>query len=170
MKHIVILLILSFSTLALGQQSITDGSLLEHLAGDWVLSGTIGGVKTTHDITAEWVLQHQYIQLHEISREKDSTGHPAYEAIVYLGWEKKSQEYGCFWMDITGAGAFSEQGIGRGKSDGNKIPFLFKGAPGNDFHNTFVYDATADSWQMLMDGEDKGTLQPFARVTLTRKK
>jgi hypothetical protein len=44
-----------------------------------------------------------------------------------------------------------------------------KGADGSPFHNTFVYDRQADSWQWLMDGEQGGTLVPFARVTLTRK-
>ena len=31
--------------------------LLDHLAGQWVLQGTIAGKQTTHDVQAEWVLK-----------------------------------------------------------------------------------------------------------------
>jgi hypothetical protein len=43
------------------------------------------------------------------------------------------------------------------------------GNDGNVFHTTFVYDSDADTWQWLMDSEENGKLQPFARVKLTRK-
>ncbi len=35
-----------------------DDSLLERLAGKWVLKGTIAGKETIHDVTAQWVLAH----------------------------------------------------------------------------------------------------------------
>jgi hypothetical protein len=52
------------------QQPTFHDALLDHLAGSWVLQGTIAGRPTTHDITAEWVLAHQYLRLQEVSREK----------------------------------------------------------------------------------------------------
>jgi hypothetical protein len=53
---------------------------LDHLIGNWVLRGELAGKTTTHDIKSEWVLGHQYMCLHEISRETktDSDAHPAY--------------------------------------------------------------------------------------------
>jgi hypothetical protein len=30
--------------------------LLDHLAGQWILQGTIAGKRTTHDVQVEWVL------------------------------------------------------------------------------------------------------------------
>jgi hypothetical protein len=105
----------------------------------------------------------------EVSREKDAKGQAAYEAIVFIGWDQASGQYACLWLDTTGGGGLTGQAIGHAKRDGDKIAFLFKGADGSLFHTTFVYDKSSDSWQWLMDGEEGGKLQPFARVKLTRK-
>ncbi len=143
--------------------------LLDHLVGTWVLRGTIGGSETTHDIDAEWVLGHQYVRLHEVSREKDAQGRPAYEAIVFIGWDEPSSGYACLWLDSTGGGGLKGEAIGHAKRSGDEIPFLFRAGDGSLFHTTFVYCAELDVWDWLMDGEDGGKLQPFARVRLTRK-
>ena len=50
----------------------------------------------------------------------------------------------------------------------NPIPFLFKVGRGA-FHTTFVYAPATDTWQWLMDDESSGKLEPFARVTLTKR-
>jgi hypothetical protein len=107
-----IILLVNFITLSvLAQQTTFQDSLLDRMTGEWVLSGTIAGKETTHDINVEWVLAHQYIQLHEISREKDSTGQAEYEAIVYIGWEQAIDEYTCLWLDITGNSGLSANAI-----------------------------------------------------------
>ena len=61
------------SSSALAQPTFQD-PLLDHLIGTWVLQGSIAGRETTHDIVATWVLGHQYVRLHEVSREKDAKG------------------------------------------------------------------------------------------------
>lgn len=143
--------------------------LLDHLTGKWVLRGTIAGRKTTHDIVAEWVLGHQYVRLHEVSREKDAKGQAAYEAIVFIGWDQSASRYACLWLDSTGGDGLSDQAIGHAKRGGDGIAFLFKGKDGSIFHTTFAYGKSTGTWQWLMDGEENGKLQPFARVNLTRK-
>ncbi len=67
-KIILLVVLVSFSISA--QQTTFQDSLLDHMIGKWVLQGTIAGKETTHDVIAEWVLSHQYLQLHETSREK----------------------------------------------------------------------------------------------------
>lgn len=161
------IMLLSFSASA--QEPASQDSLLDHLTGKWVLQGTIAGKETTHDIVSEWVLGHEYVRLHEVSREKDTKGQPAYEAIVFIGWDKPSGEYACLWLDSTGGGGLSAQAIGHAKRSGEKIMFLFKGQDGSIFHTTFAYSKAADTWKWLMDGEEGGKLQPFARVTLTKE-
>ncbi len=49
------------------------------------------------------------------------------------------------------------------------MAFVFKGADGSLFHTTFTCDRQAGAWHWLMDGEEGGKLQPFARLTLTRR-
>ena len=63
--------------------------LLDHLIGKWVLRGTIAG-KRRRTTSFEWVLGHQYVRLHEVSREKNAKGQAAYEAIVFIGWDQPS--------------------------------------------------------------------------------
>jgi hypothetical protein len=143
--------------------------LLEHFAGRWVLQGTIAGKTTTHDIAAEWVLDHLYLKIQEISREKDATGKAAYAAIVFIGWDEAGKQYSCLWLDTTGGGGLSAPAIGHGKRSGDRIEFLFKGDDGSVFHTVFAYSQSTDTWEWIMDGEEGGKLRPFARVKLTKR-
>jgi hypothetical protein len=92
------------------QTSRPAGELLERIVGRWVLEGTIAGKTTTHDVDASRVLNGQYVQLHEVSREQDAQGRPAYEALVYLTWEQARGEYSCQWLDSTSNAGLSKWG------------------------------------------------------------
>ncbi len=151
------------------QASRPPRELLERIAGSWVLQGTIDGKTTTHDVVASSVLNGQYVQLHEVSREQDAQGRPAYEAIVYLTWEESRGEYSCLWLDSTSNAGLSNGVLGRAKPSGDELRLLFKYPDGSGFHTTFAYDRKADTWQWRMDGEEKGRLVPFARVSLRRR-
>jgi hypothetical protein len=150
-------------------QSVFNDPLLDRMVGNWILEGTIEGKPTTHEVAVEWVLSHQYLRLHEVSREKDAKGLAAYEAIIFLGWDERSKEYACLWLDNTGGGGLAGQAIGHAKRSGNEMAFLFKGGNGSLFHTTFVYDKGTNTWQWGMDGEEGGKLQPFARLKLGKK-
>ena len=171
MKTILSIIILAtlVSVTASAQPTTFQDSLLDHLVGNWTLHGTIASGETTHDVAVGWVLGHQYLQIHEISYEKNPDGSPVYEAIVYIGWDQPAGQYACLWLDVTGGGGLNGQAIGHGKRGHNEIPFLFNGSDGSTFHNTFVYDSTKGSWKWLMDNESNGKLQPFARLVLARK-
>ena len=145
-------------------------SLLERLVGRWVLRGTIAEGQTTHDVTAEWVLGHQYVRLAEVSREKDARGRPAYEAIVFIGADPDGDGYACLWLDSTGGGGLKGEALGHAPHARDSLAFVFKSPDGSRFHTTFVHRAGSDSWRWRMDAEAGGTLQPFARVTLTRRR
>ena len=73
----------AFSTLpsfALPQESKKSAAnpnpefLMEKMTGKWVMRGTIGGDKVTHDVTVDRILNRQSLRIHEIAREKDATG------------------------------------------------------------------------------------------------
>lgn len=149
------------------QTPISQDSLLDRMVGHWVMQGTIARQQTTHDVDAEWVLNHGYLRLHEVSREKDAAGGPAYEALVFIYPDKATGDYAVLWLDNTAAAPFPQDGVGHGKRAGDSIPLLF-GAE-NPFHNTMSYNRQNDTWQWQMDNNDKGQLKPFARLTLTRK-
>lgn len=159
------------SALSAGAQppaSDAASALLDHLAGRWVMTGTIDKTQTTHDVQADWVLKREYLQLHEVSREKDADGHPAYEAIVFLSWDAKANDIVCLWLDNTAAGGLSAQGLAHARPTADSIPLLFT-LPGNEtLHTTFRYDKAADSWRLTIDDVKNGASDRFADVRLSR--
>ena len=164
---LALLFMTSFSASA--QEPTRRDPLLDHLAGSWVLQGTIAGHETTHDIESEWVLNHEYLRLHEIAREKNVRGQPAYEAIIFIEWNESSKEYKCLWLDSTAGGGLSGP-IALGKRGNDEITLLF-GSKDKDsgIRTTFAYTKGSDTWNWLIDNEDGGKLTAFARVKLTRK-
>lgn len=153
---------------AMAQPAAPD-PLLNHMTGKWVLNGTIAKQTTTHDIEAEWVLNHEYVRFHEVSREKNAKGEPAYEAIVLVSWDQAKREYSCLWLDSTTGGGLTAQGIGHGQKSGDQITFVFQDTDGTSVHTVFAYDQTADTWRWSIDNVEGGKSRPFARVKLTRK-
>jgi hypothetical protein len=151
---------------AAAQQKTFNDPLVDHLAGTWVLRGTIAGKQIVHDVTAKWVLAHQYLEVHEVSRETNPGGSPQYQAMVLIGWDEGKHIYDCVWLDDYGN--ISTQSLGYAPPDGNRIAFVFhiRDDPGA-FHTTFTFDPKANSWAMDMDTETGGKLTPFARTVLT---
>jgi hypothetical protein len=170
LQAVIFALCLQAGSLA-AQPSATNHALLERLGGSWILRGTLAGKATTHDVTAAWILDGLYLQLHERSRETDAKGKPLYEAVILLGLDPATTEYQCLWLDSTGGGGLTPAAFGRGKRVGDSIPFLFRDADGTvSFSNIFSYDTSAQSWSWQLDNVRKdGTRKPFGRVSLTRR-
>jgi hypothetical protein len=164
------LIITLLLTSRLPAQSLSPDSVFHRLMGQWVLRGTIARQQTVHDVTFERLLGGEYLQMHEVSRERDATGSPAYEAVVLFARDPRTGEYACLWLDNTGVSAFDPAGVGRGSVAGDSIPFLFEYTATDHFHTTFVYDRASDAWQWHMDNDSAGVRRPFARVTLTRRR
>jgi len=151
-------------------QSPDPLQLLDHLAGDWILTGTIAGKQTTHDVQAAWVLRREYLQIHEVSREKNANGEPAYEAIILVSWDANAKQYACLWMDSTAGGALTSPVTCRAAAAPDSIPFLFTLSPSESLHTTFRYRRATDRWQWTIDDEKDGKMERFADVELARKK
>ena len=158
------LMVLGLRLSAGAQQPTLQDPLLDRMVGKWLLSGEIVGKPTTHDVDATWALNHQFVHIHETSREKTAAGLPQYEANVFLGWDMKRNEYVVHWMDVFGGG-FS--GMGYADKKENTIPVIFK-SPEGDFHTTFTFDKEKDRWLWTMDNEQAGKLRPFARLTMVK--
>jgi len=157
------------SSLALGQtHSQSPADLLNRLEGSWVLRGKIAGRPTVHDVQAHWILHHEYLQVNEVSRDKDSQGSPAYEAEILVSWEPKTNQYACLWLDSTAGGALTSQVTCRATPAVNAIPFVFTISPADSIHTTFTYNEAADTWQWRIDNVTNGKLSRFADVELSR--
>ena len=165
---LALLVLAAFSASA--QQPAPKAPLLDRLAGSWILQGTIAKHETTHDVESAWLLGNEYLQLHEISREKNAQGQLAYEAFILVEWVESLHEYRCMWLDSTVGGGLSAEGIAHGKRGNDAIAFWFKDKDKDSgVRTTFAYDKATDSWTWLIDNEDAGKRTPFALVKLTRK-
>jgi hypothetical protein len=167
MKTIAFMILL-LSGSAFAQQPPTNSPLLDHLAGHWVLRGTLAGKQTTHDVDADWILDHHYLRIRETSREKNSSGKPQYEALVIIGWNPKPQTYVAIWLDVYGGMGTESMGVAQKQE--SSLPFVFKDKKGEiDFTNDFIYNQKTDSWEWELDNVVNGEHKPFGRVKLTRK-
>ncbi|MEQ1819621.1 MAG: hypothetical protein ABL871_13520 [Terricaulis sp.] len=138
------------------------------MVGDWVLEGVIAGETSTHDVNAAWVLQHNYVRITEVARERDAAGRPAYEAVIYIGWLDSADRMVCFWFDVT---EVATPGVTCSATlSGDTIPFEFRDPQGAIiFFNTFTYDRSADTWQWNMEGLRGEDRETFGLVTLRRR-
>lgn len=168
MKQLILVATILAALSAMAQQAPISSPLLDHLAGNWLLRGTVGKQPVTHDFDAEWVLQHHYLRFHEVSREKNDKDEPQYEATVFIGWNEKTKQYACLWMDVYG-GAIP-QSIGLATPKENDLAFVFNDEHGEtSFTNTFSYHPDTRTWDDRLDNVVKGVAKPFARFTLTKQ-
>lgn len=168
MKLLVVVLALFATPVLWAQQPPVSSPLLDHLAGKWLMEGTIAGQATKHDIDAQWVLDHHYLRIHEVSREKKASGQPQYEAMIFIAWNEQPKHYSCGWLDVYGG--FSIGSIGVAPPSDNELAFVFKNDKGEpDFSNDFVYDPKTDTWSDALDNIVEGVRKPFGRVKLVRE-
>ncbi len=170
MKHPLILILATVfaAPIAMAQQPPINSPLLDHLAGKWVMQGSVGKQPTTHDLDAEWALQHHYLRFHEVSRDKNDKGEAGYEATVYIAWNEKTKQYSCVWLDVYGGATAESIGVATPKE--NELDFVFPDEHGEiSFTNTFIYDPKTNTWENRLDNIVKGEAKPFARFKLTKQ-
>ncbi len=176
MKNIVIFLSMIISTAAFTQDKPQplDGphrplhdELLDNLQGRWTLKGTIVGHPGDAELEAAWVLNHQFLKIHEKGTSV-IPGRPQYEADVYIGYDNASERYVAHWIDVYG-GRFSET-LGYGTRSGNSIKFIFE-YPDGPFHNTFTWNPESKTWRFLLEQKnDAGKWGTFADRTAAKAK
>ena len=133
--------------------------LLDKMVGHWTLSGTMVGRPATHDVDVEWVLNHQFLRIHEV----DKAG--GYEAMPMIGYDNTSERYVAHWIDVFG-GRWSET-LGYGKRDGDAVVFTFK-YPDGPFRTAFRWDGKQWHWTMTQKNAS-GAWTTFAEMVLTKR-
>jgi len=141
-------------------------TLVDHLAGSWQAAGQVMGREAHHTVEAEWVLNHQFLRIHEQTAATAPKSERPYEAFWFLGYDTISERYVLHLMDIFGA-RFSET-LGYGVREGNQIRFSFE-YPDGPFHTIYRWNPDSDTWEWLMEQKDKdGKWSPFADLKLSR--
>jgi hypothetical protein len=167
---ILIVTFMAASVVAQVPTGAAHDELLDRLAGRWIATGTIVGKRITHDVEASWALAHQYLLVHEVSREKNAQGGPQYEAFVYIAVNgAAAREYSCLWLDSTSGDGLVNGTSCAARLDGDTIPFIFRDRAGRVFfNNTFAYDRAGDTWTWSLDNVKDDKPSPFARIKLQK--
>jgi hypothetical protein len=155
------------SSLAAAQTSLpSQDEFLDHIAGTWKMEGQVMGRAAHHDVQADWVLNHQFLRIHEKTSPDAPAAENRYEAIWYLGYDSISERYVLHLFDVFGT-RFSET-LGYGLRSGDEIRFVFE-YPDGPFHTTFRWFPGKDSWEWQMEQKNKdGKWTSFAGLKLTR--
>jgi quercetin dioxygenase-like cupin family protein len=139
-----------------------DDPFLQNLVGDWTIERKIRGQVVENTLHVEWVLHHQFVQLHM----RDTKQPPEYEALVLVGFDPSTSRYVAQWCDDFG-GQYSAIGYGKRQGDSVELTFTYADGP---FHNTFTWHPATASWTFLMEAEKKdGTRTVFAEDTARRR-
>jgi ketosteroid isomerase-like protein len=165
---VLVAVLLSILPSAAPAQLATQGTVLDHFSGDWLMTGTIAGDEVAHDVDADWVLAGHYLRFHDFSREREESGDRAYEATVYIGWDAQTERFVCLWLDVTGGEGLSSGVLGYAAPVGDTIPFVFDVGE-YQIHNTFVYHRGADTWEWTIVNARGEERSEFAHVTLERR-
>jgi len=149
------------------QAELVRDPLMDHLVGDWILTGKIAGRDAHHDVKASWVLNRQFLRIDEKTSASAPPGERRYEAIWFLGYDPSKSQYALHLLDLFGA-QFAET-IGHGTRVENAITFRFD-YPDAPLDNTYRWNRDADEWQWLMEQQDKaGAWSSWAVLHLTRR-
>jgi hypothetical protein len=157
---ILLLVFLVAATPAAGPPPKLKDPFLDNLVGDWRVERRFGnGRMDENTVHAEWVLDHHFLELHYL----DVAMPPAYEAIVFIGYNAGEQSYVCHWIDSFG-GEFSALGSGKVDSETHAVEFTFNYKDG-PFTNKFSFDPVTRTWTSLMRHKEKGDWKLFAEDT-----
>jgi hypothetical protein len=166
--NLIMVLVIGTAPLRLSAQTSGEwhADLVDHMVGTWKLQGPIMGREAHHEVDAEWVLNHQFLAIHEKTEAGAPSSEKRYEAIWYLGYDPVSERYVLHLLDVFG-GRFSET-LGYGVRDGSAIRFVFE-YPDGSFHTVFQWSSEKDTWEWLMTQKDKdGKWATFGDLKLTR--
>jgi hypothetical protein len=157
--------LISYSQDLDGPKHIFHDALLDNLAGNWKLAGKIAGRSADHTVQAEWVLNHQFLRIHEKDAGPAHDDSLSYEAIIMVGYDNTSERHVAHWNDVYG-GRFSET-LGYGTPVGDEIRFVFE-YPDGPFRTTFRWLPDSHQWKWLMQSKTKsGQWTDFAEMTLS---
>ena len=139
--------------------------LLDKLIGDWKVERKLGSGRTAENLVhVEWVLQHQFIELHY----RDVAAPPKYEAKILIGYDDVGKRYICHWADSFG-GDYSSDGFGPRDAASNAIEFKFEFHDGQ-LTNRFAFDSQSGTWTSTIRQIEKGQWKLFCEDKFVRGK
>jgi hypothetical protein len=102
LSFVLLVAVLAPTSLCAQRPSGWQDDLVDQLTGDWKLEGQVMGSTGHHDVQAEWVLNHQFLRIHEKTSASAPGGEHPYEATWFLGYDPVSERYVLHLLDVFG--------------------------------------------------------------------
>jgi hypothetical protein len=124
---IVLLTPLSFAQTTADTTRRFYDDLLNNLVGKWEVSATVYGQKFSLEREAEWVMNHQYLRIHEKSREVVPWLKEPFERTIFIGYNHHAKRYLVYELTVHGAdGPLQPEGFSYGDRKGNELKVVIK--------------------------------------------
>jgi hypothetical protein len=156
-----LLLALLWAAAAAAAEPPVPSPYLAELSGDWELTGTVQGKPAHYRAHGAWVLNRSWLEF----SMRDVATPPAYEARVYIGYDRGADDYIAHWLDKFGAAG--ARVLGSGHLSGRTLVLNFPYAEGA-FRDTLTL-ADAGRGTLLIEAQDKdGRWSTFALYQMKR--
>lgn len=130
----------------------TDGrfhdDLLDHFVGKWAVNSTVYGRKFTLDRDAEWVMNHQYLRVHEKSHEALPRLNVPFERTFFIGYNRPSKRYVVYELSVHGIDNPNDPpGFAYAERSGNELKIVFRNGSEVVGVGRNIWDPASHSWQ-----------------------
>jgi hypothetical protein len=142
-----------------------DYDFLSHLVGKWILTGKMGNVDLHQEVTANWILGGKFLLMQFKSTTPEDNPTSNYEAVYHIGFNEEENVYVLHLLDTTEVPLNCV--VGRGKRNGDSIPFLFEYGD-TKFFNVFAWDSDENTWSFHQTFEEDGKIKMFAHKEMTK--
>ncbi len=134
--------------------------LLNNFVGKWDVSATVYGQKFTLDREAEWVMDHQYLRIHEKSREVIPWLKVPFERNIFIGYNHHTNRYVVYELTVHGAdGPLQPEGFSYGDRTGNELKIITRNGSEVFITQRFTWEPESKSWRFqgrrVIDGKEQ---------------
>src|SRR5882724_341574 len=155
MKQLSLLLIAAFSllsTFAQNTEDNTDGrfhdDLLNNFVGKWTVSGIVLGAPFKNlKLEAQWIMNHQYLQIHEIGTDTIPWFKRPWEAMFLIGYNQNDKRYVFYEFTIRGV-AEPYEGFSYATRSGNQFKISSKMRSDEIIKQYFTWEPASKSWHL----------------------
>lgn len=154
MKQLYFLFIIALITVASSAQTkdTTDGhfrdDLLDHLVGKWNVTGIVHGMKFQNlSLEATWIMNHQYLQIHEKGTDTVPFIKMPWEAMFIIGYNHSTKQYVFYELTVRGVDEPYE-GFSYASRSGNQLKVFSKIRPAEMIIQSFTWQPSSNTWHI----------------------
>jgi hypothetical protein len=115
----ILLMSAAFAQTARPVPTVQD-DLLDRLIGTWEVSGNVHEASSAQTVEAEWVLNHQFVRIHEKTLQNVPGRDIPFEAFNYIGYDRVGKRYVVHPLNVWGT---SGPSVAYGERKNNELAF-----------------------------------------------